>query len=270
MNNGQSRTPIWGRYAELQPALLSAIRSQTPVAYLPWGALQWHGAHLPFGVDGLVAEAIAERVARQVGGVLLPPTWWPMTPTPHADSLGIRPATLHALWDDLFGGLQQAGWRIAVVISGHYAPGHELALISAAERAMQQHQLLVLAVPTMALVDEEMLDHAGLWETSLLMALRPDLVRLDALGHGQLNLPNAGIIGRDPRGTASASIGASAIALAVDRISVAVANLIDEGSSRPLAALYAERRDRYRVFIERYADQPAAAAANWWADLYEK
>ncbi len=269
-NESTPGTPTWGRYTELTPAKLAAIRSQTSVAYVPWGALQWHGPHLPLGLDGLVAETIAERVARQVGGVLLPTTWWPTTPIPHAESLGVRIETLQALWSDLFAGLQAAQWQIIVAISGHYAPSHELALIAAAEQAMQQHNLLVLAVPTMALVDEEMLDHAGLWESSLLMALRPDLVQLDELGHGPLNLPDAAIIGRDPRGTASASIGASAINLAVDRISVAVTNLISEGSARPLHALYESRRERHQAFIERYANQPEAAATAWWTDLHEK
>jgi creatinine amidohydrolase len=270
MNNGRQDIPTWGRYAELTPATLAAIRAQTPVAYVPWGALQWHGPHLPLGIDGIVAETIAERVARRVGGVLLPTTWWPTAPIPHPESLSMRVETLEALWSDLFAGLHAANWRIIVAISGHYAPSHELALIGAAERAMEQHKLLVLAVPTMALVDEEMLDHAGLWETSLLLALRPDLVKLDELGQGPLNLPDAAIIGRDPRGTASASIGASAITLAVDRISVAVTNLINEGNARPLQALYDSRRERHRAFIERYVNQPEAAARAWWTDLHEK
>jgi creatinine amidohydrolase len=269
-NENNSDAPAWGRYSELTPATLAAVRARTPVAYLPWGALQWHGPHLPLGLDGLVAETIAERVARRSGGVLLPTTWWPTTPIPHAESLGVRTTTLQALWGDLFTGLHAAGWKIVVAISGHYAPSHELALITAAEQAMQQHDLLVLAVPTMALVDEEMLDHAGLWETSLLMALRPDLVKLDKLGQGPLNLPDAAIIGRDPRGTASASIGASAISLAVDRISVAVTNLIEEGNGSPLKALYESRRERHRAFIERYGAQPDAATTAWWTDLHEK
>lgn len=269
-NESNPRAPQWGRYAELTPVTLAAIRAQMPVAYLPWGALQWHGPHLPLGLDGLVAETIAERVARRTGGVLLPTTWWPTTPIPHDESLGVRTATLEALWSDLFAGLHAARWKIIVAISGHYAPGHELALIAAAERAMQTHNLLVLAVPTLALVDEEMLDHAGLWETSLLMALRPDLVRLDELGQGPLNLPDAAIIGRDPRGTASASIGASAITLAVDRISVAVSNLVEEGNARPLHALYEARRERHRAYIERYGAQPEAATTAWWTDLHEK
>jgi creatinine amidohydrolase len=269
-NDDRPGMTSWGRYAELTPAQLAGIRTRTAVAYVPWGALQWHGPHLPLGLDGLVAETIAERVARRTGGVLLPTTWWPTAPIPHVESLGVRVETLQSLWGDVFAGLHAAEWKIVVTISGHYAPSHELALIAAAEEAMRQHQLLVLAVPTLALVDEEMLDHAGLWETSLLMALRPDLVQLDELGQGPLNLPQAAFVGRDPRGTASASIGASAITLAVDRISAAVTNLLEEGSARPLQALYESRRERHRAFIERYGNQPEAATRAWWADLHEK
>ena len=55
----------WGRYAELRPDQLAAIVAAAPIAYVPWGALEWHGPHLPFGLDGITAEGVAERAARQ-------------------------------------------------------------------------------------------------------------------------------------------------------------------------------------------------------------
>lgn len=56
-----------------------------------------------------------------------------------------------------------------MLISGHHAEGHELVLMDAAEHAIAEHGILVLAVPPLALVDELMLDHAAHWQTALLL-----------------------------------------------------------------------------------------------------
>ena len=95
-------TPAWGRYYELRPAELEAIRAKAPAIYLPWGALEWHGPHLPLGLDGVAAEAVASGAIRRTGGVLMPTTWWPAGAVPHRDSLSAPAESLSALLDSLF------------------------------------------------------------------------------------------------------------------------------------------------------------------------
>jgi creatinine amidohydrolase len=259
-------TPRWGRYAELHPDTLESIRTRYPVAYLPWGALEWHGPHLPLGLDGMTAEAVAERVARRTGGVVLPTTWWPVTTLPHASSLDLPSALVRSLWDGIFTSLHEAGWPIVVVLSGHYAQGHEIVLMQAARHAISLHGQLVLAIPPLALVDEEMLDHAGLWEAALMLALRPDLVRLEALGSGTLHPAESAVLGRDPRG-ASASLGQRVLGLAVERIVSAVQNLLADGDAAPLLALYDQRRERYQAYFQRYGDAIEPAIQAWWREV---
>jgi creatinine amidohydrolase len=159
---------------------------------------------------------------------------------------------------------------VAVLVSGHSGHAHELAMIEAAERAMRKSGLLALAVPPLALVDEAMLDHAALWETSLALALRPDLVRLDMLGREPLQVESSGVIGRDPRNTASASLGTSALNLAVERLAKAVSELLASDDPAPLYALYTERRERYRSFAERYGSDVEQATRIWWDDLMKE
>jgi creatinine amidohydrolase len=263
-------TPTWGRYFELRPDDLAAIRSARPAVYLPWGALEWHGPHLPFGLDGIVAEAVASRAIRRTGGVLMPITWWPAGALPHPDSLSATGTSLGELLDGIFTQLAAAGWRVVVLASGHSGPAHELTMIAAAERAIARHGLLTLAVPPLALVDESMLDHAALWETSLAMALRPDLVRLDALGIEPLQLSTSAVIGRDPRHTASVSIGTSALNLAAERLATAVSELLDTSDPAPLYALYTQRRARYQAFVERFGPDMDRATSAWWHDLTQE
>ncbi|MFP4438235.1 MAG: creatininase family protein [Chloroflexaceae bacterium] len=262
-------TPRWGKYTELRPDALAAIRAAVPVAYLPWGALEWHGPHLPLGLDGMIAEDVAERIVQCTGGVLLPTTWWPITAMPHAASLAIDSETVRHLWADIFAQLAGADWRVIVVISGHYAPAHELVLMESAMQAMQQHAgLLVLALPPLALVDEEMLDHGALWETSVLLALRANLVDLDALGTGALSPADSGVLGRDPRGLASASLGNTTLDLAVKRMAGAVEQLLHEGSVASLKVLYERRRVRYQTYIDHCKHaSPEEAAQIWWESM---
>ncbi|MFQ3663984.1 MAG: creatininase family protein [Chloroflexaceae bacterium] len=259
-----SDTVSWGRYSELRPHELAALRTRAPVAYLPWGSLTRHGPHLPLGLDTMIAEAIAERSARRTGGVLLPALTWPLAMPDSGESLGLSAATLRAVLAESLAALARNGWRVVVVISGFYSPGHELLLIAAAEEALASQGSLVLAVPPLALVDDDMLDHGALWESSILLALRPDLLDMEALGSGPLE---DAVVGRDPRGTAAASLGNSALALALERIGSAVERLLVTGDPAPLRALYAQRREHYRGLITRYGDDLEVLTAAWWREV---
>jgi creatinine amidohydrolase len=259
-------SPAWGYYAELRPDALERLRAAAPVAYLPWGGLDWHGPHLPLGLDGFVAEEIATRAVKRTGGALLPVTSWPASSVPHHASVGLTSTTLRAVLDDLFASLARSGWRVVVLVNGHYGPAHDLVTMAAAQDAITRHGILALAIPPLALVDEEMLDHGGLWESSVLMATRPDLIDLDALGSGPLSLASSGVIGRDPR-TASTSLGVSALNLALERLTNAVSGLLERGDPAPLFALYERRRERYQAFVARYGSDPELATQAWWNDL---
>lgn len=260
------QSPEWGRYAELRPDQLERIVATTPVAYVPWGALEWHGPHLPLGVDGFIAEAVAERVARQVGGVVLPTTWWPITALPHRFSLSIQSEVAQALWDGIFAELSRAGFRVAVLLTGHYAQGHELVLMDAAEHAIASYGLLALAVPPLALVDEQMLDHAAHWETSLMLALRPRLTALEMLDATDMRPATTAVLGEDPR-LATSRQGDSALVLATDRIARSVRSLLANGDQEILRELYTRRRLLYQEYVERYFQGSwEDAIAMWWSE----
>lgn len=261
-----TETTPWGRYAELRPDQLEAIVTAAPVAYLPWGALEWHGPHLPFGLDGFTAEAVCERAAQRTGGVLLPTTWWPITALPHRFSLSIHSDVIQALWDGIFAELARARFRIVVLISGHYAQGHELVLMDAAEHAIDTHGLLVLAVPPLALVDEAMLDHAAHWETALLLALRPRLVALETLDLGTLEAASSAVLGHDPR-AATAQQGESALVLATEQIVRSAQALLDGADAASLRELYARRRAQYQSYVDQYfRGSWEDAIQQWWKD----
>jgi creatinine amidohydrolase len=185
---------------------------------------------------------------------------------PHRYSLSIGSDVIQALWDGIFAELARAGFRLVVLLSGHYAQGHELVLMDAAEHAIAAHGLLVLAVPPLALVDEEMLDHAAHWETALLMALRPRLVALHALDAAPLHPATSAVLGDDPR-RATPGQGESALVLATERIAVGVEALLHHGGPEVLRELYARRRAAYQQYVDRYfRGSWEEAIMDWWGE----
>ena len=53
-----------------------AAVAECPVCYLPFGTLERHGSHLPFGQDGQKAHGLCIRAAEKHGGVVAPPLHW--------------------------------------------------------------------------------------------------------------------------------------------------------------------------------------------------
>ncbi|GGF31346.1 creatininase family protein [Subtercola lobariae] len=158
----------------------------SPIAYLPLGTLEFHGPHLPIGLDALNAQALCETAARLTGGIVLPVVyqgtggghgeypWTIMMPSPEAIVANLT-ATLRRL-DDF-------GVRIAVVFTGHFAD-EQLAMVDAltAEWNATQSALTVVGTGVNRCPDAPLPpDHAGAFEATLLYATAPDLVHLDKL-----------------------------------------------------------------------------------------
>jgi len=61
------------RFYYIVPSQVVRRRQRCPIAYLPVGALEWHGSHLPFGTDAMTDEHIAVAAAKKAGGVVFPP-----------------------------------------------------------------------------------------------------------------------------------------------------------------------------------------------------
>ena len=56
----------------LRPEEILDEMRRCPVVYLPLAPLEWHGPHLPYGVDPLIASALAVRLADRLGGLVHP------------------------------------------------------------------------------------------------------------------------------------------------------------------------------------------------------
>jgi creatinine amidohydrolase len=164
------------------------------VAILPWGATEAHNRHLPYATDNFETEAVAIAAAgiaweRGARALVLPTV-------PFGVNTGQReipfcvnmmPRTQTALIRDVLPSLQDHGIRKLVLLNGH--GGNDFRQII---RELQPSTTVLLAqvnwyqvVPPAKHFDEPG-DHAGELETSLMLHLRPDLVRpLESAGEGR-------------------------------------------------------------------------------------
>jgi creatinine amidohydrolase len=236
-------------YAELTPEEFRRRLAAAPIAYLPLGTLEWHGEHLPLGSDGLQSQGFFKALAREEGGIVLPMLF--VGPDRHQrvegrdyygmDIVGFeegRPQQLdgsaYRVPDDLFAELlkailkqlRRAGFRI-VVAHGH---GPSTNLFRNHIPEWQEEFGLRLFI---CWRDDEsdglgiQTDHAAANETSLVMALHPDLVDMDHLPSDPDVWPTA-VRGKDPRRHASAGTGERAIEMQVERMAAVLRDALEE------------------------------------------
>lgn len=177
-------------WEELTWEQLTALREQgMNLVILPVGATEQHGLHLPVGVDTLSAIAVAHGVSAQTGIPVLPAL-------PYGCSLGhskkwagtisLRPETLAKLVLEIAEWVYSAGFNRLLLLNGHVTnwaplrcglenvrhtyPDLRIALRSLWEISPQIHQLYHQDAANF---------HANCAETSVMLALRPDLVQMD-------------------------------------------------------------------------------------------
>jgi len=197
--------PNWGRYGDLRPDAIEAIRERTPIAFVPWGALEWHSLHAPIGLDSTKAENLCLAIAERTGGVVLPPiplgvnTIKPYKGFPHSIDISAGVATSVA--EEICIQLADEKFKVVILFTGHYPPEQIDALQEGADRAGKSTNGSRFEV----WADNQLLgeafkgDHAGATETSFQMLFDRESVNLEALPDRALSLDGDGIMGEDPR-----------------------------------------------------------------------
>jgi creatinine amidohydrolase len=168
------------------------------VAVLPVAAIEQHGPHLPTGVDaflvdGLVAEALRRFDKDEPSNPAPPIVFLPTQAVGKSDehlaypgTLSLSAQTTMAVWTELGAGVARAGIKKLLLFNSH---GGQTSLMDIVARDLRiKHQLIVYscnwfhlpltdATRTLFSAAEHRFgNHAGDIETSMMLALRPDLV----------------------------------------------------------------------------------------------
>lgn len=218
------------RLEEMFPEQLEARLNACPILVLPFGTIEWHSYHLPLGLDGIVAGALAEQIARRADAVLGPVSYWAVGGVPYPYTLNLPTEVIEPLLVAVFEQFGAMGFKVIVAFTGHFGLDQTLTLKRAALTVMGRSPVTILPLTEYDLTtaDGYKGDHAGIGESSLLWAAHPELVRMDAVPADQ---PLDGVLGADPRGQASAEYGARLTAMISTRAAEAAHRLLRDTSA---------------------------------------
>lgn len=187
----------WHAFEELGESDFRDLDPERTVAILPVGAIEQHGPHLPLGTDAILLDGILERsrveVARTHGAgatFLRLPTQRIGSSLEHTDFAGtlhVDPAVLLSHWIEIGRSLARGGVRKLAIVNSHGGQPQIVDLV--AQRLRADHSMLVARVQTFlfgvpggTFHRDELRHgfHGGEIETSMMLALRPDLVDMEA------------------------------------------------------------------------------------------
>ncbi|MDQ7858733.1 MAG: creatininase family protein [Armatimonadota bacterium] len=167
-------------------------RAGEALLVLPLGATEQHGPHLPVLTDTITVEHVAAAAVAEAAAavpVLLAPTL-PFGSSDHhlpfGGTLSLRTETYYRVLCDLIASLAAGGVTRIFLVNGH-GGNHELAQLAARDMALA-HRISVAATSYWIAAWDALIrleahtlgrlpGHAGAFETSQILALRPDLVR---------------------------------------------------------------------------------------------
>ena len=185
---GQSKV----RWEEMYPDELLELIERYPVCYLAYGLAEPHGAYNALGLDWLKAQALVERAAMAHGGVVAPPVVWHIQERQEFNWFGengVKQSLCSAIPAELFyqlvlyqiRAIDARGFKVGILVTGHYGGlENDMRLLCEYYLRRTGSPLRLCAVADSEIINFEEYhgDHAGICETSQLLALRPELVDL--------------------------------------------------------------------------------------------
>jgi creatinine amidohydrolase len=185
-----------------------------PIVLLPTGSVEQHGPHLPLFTDVILPVAVAEAVAARIGALVAPPVTYGYKSQPKSGGGNHFPGTLSldasvfiALVRNIVNELARHGVRKVVLFDGHME--NQWFLTEAADLALRDQRaegvtdLKIVKLGYWEFISKATeavlfpdglpswaLEHAAVMETSVMLHLRPDLVRQDLIpDHPSANFP---------------------------------------------------------------------------------
>ena len=257
---------FWADYTSQD---FAALDRGNLVAVLPVGAIEQHGPHLPLSVDRDILDGIIAASLPLIPGdcpALFLPTCAVGKSNEHSrfpGTLTFSAATLMAMWSEIGDCVAAAGVRKLVFLNSH---GGQIAPMDIVARDLRvKHGMLTVAANWFAMgLPEGLLTadesrhgvHAGDMETSMMLALRADLVAMDrardfrplnarlAAQNRHLGLGPAGKLGWQAQDLHPAgAMGNAAVATAdkgrafIDHAARQLVTLLQEVAALPLSIL---------------------------------
>lgn len=184
------------RWENLRAPALRGLAADDATVIVPVGSTEQHGPHLPVQVDALLATEVSVRAARRTAEmkpVVVSPTVWMGLAEHHMDfggTITVDFDTFRAVLRCVCESIARHGFRRILLLNGHGGNVSAFGVIvGELERSMNAkiaavtywHLSEVVDSFTRILEQQSNVRHAGEAETSMLLALRPELVDTQAL-----------------------------------------------------------------------------------------
>ena len=148
---------------------------------LPIGTCEQHGRHLPLGTDSLVAERLAHDLSAEFRVLVAPTFHYGVnvdTEDDYAGTASLRRKTLHRALNDLLASWEGHGFEEFILLTANSHDPH----IDAVTTVVTEHaRARVVDIQSVSIAEfleaQTGPEHAGEAETSLMLFLRPELVR---------------------------------------------------------------------------------------------
>lgn len=192
---------VRGQY--LRPGEILSIQERFPVAFQPIGTLEWHGRQNPIGCDSIKAEELCIEAAKRVGGVVMPPIYFSVDAYRDCGKgygLGMDPAagfqlpgSFYQIDTHLFKQLMtnacanylNRGFKLVVMVSGHNPQIQQNTLDEVCytfkTNEGKEPVIFTFEFTTIEIGNpKRSSDHAGGYETSMMLHLAGDRVNMKA------------------------------------------------------------------------------------------
>jgi creatinine amidohydrolase len=163
---------------------IEAGLKETRTVILPVGATEEHGPHLPTITDTIQAMEVARIVADKKDIFLAPPLHYGVCRSTRGfpGTITVGHDALRAFAKDLLVSFADSGFAKVMILTGHAGGQHMAALEEACQMAVEERDFRVSLVSLFDLIDFKAVEtphdgHAGEVETSLMMVIRPALVK---------------------------------------------------------------------------------------------
>lgn len=167
----------------MTPGALRERLLERPALIVPVGTTEQHGPHLPLGCDTIIVERIADDLSARFGIPRAPAVEFgvhaPTRSLPGGAAL--RRKTLHRVMNELIGSWEEgAGVREFLVLTAQANDAHQEALSTIRTTTARVTVVDVFALDFGTLLEQpESPVHGGELDTSLMLFLAPDLVRME-------------------------------------------------------------------------------------------
>jgi creatinine amidohydrolase len=178
--------------------LEEASKSNKPLIFIV-GSIEQHGPHLPLATDLYIPYELAKRISQKTGAIVAPPFTYGYKSKPSSGggegfpgTISLSGSTVIAMVNDIIKAFIKKGFKNIFCLNWHLEntsfvyEGLDLAV---EEMSEYDPKIVVLDNPN-GLVDQKILDHvfegdfpgwekehAAIFETSLMLALKPSLVK---------------------------------------------------------------------------------------------